>query len=315
MRSIHSMTVLVFHAVNDSDWFERVIAWLKTRFEVVPVDVVAAYLAGEGVSNDSCHITVDDGDESFARVIFPVLERYRVSSSLFVSPQIAKNGGNFWFQEIAGYSETAIRRIAASTLDVPEGVLIRYRPENLLKSMRFRQIDEVLQHLQASAGIHGKRGQNLPISTLRQVAESGLVSIGAHTMNHPILANESDATCTAEIARSIDDLQSLLGEPVQSFAYPNGIRRLDFGNREESLLRSKGIRIAFTTESRQMAQSDDPLRIPRVGISNGESILRIKAKMLLGSRWGRLRSAAGVGESVERERLARDIDRFHSRQI
>jgi peptidoglycan/xylan/chitin deacetylase (PgdA/CDA1 family) len=315
MRSIPMMTVLVFHKVTDVDWFESVIAWLKTRFSLVPFEAVAAYAGGERVGKDSCHITVDDGDVTFAHVMFPVLQRYGVGSSLFVSPQIAKDGRNFWFQEVSGYNESALIRIAARILDVSDTLLIRYHPENILKSMCLPQINEVIQRYQASVGIRSKRSQNLSVSALQQIAETGLVCIGAHTMNHPILANESDATCTAEISKSIDDLRLLLGGPVQTFAYPNGIRRLDFGDREESLLRNMGIRIAFTTESRQMTQSDHPLRVPRVGISDKESIPRIKAKMLLGPRWSMLRNAAGIGEHAERERLAREVGSFHSMKV
>jgi len=305
------MTVLVFHAVSDGEWFERVVVWLKSRFSLVPVDAIAAYLEGERVRKHSCHITVDDGDESFGRVMFPVLQKWGVPSSLFVSPRIAKDRSNFWFQEVAGYDETAIIRIAANILDVPEALLINYRAENILKSMSLPQINEVIRRYQSSVGMRRKSSQNLSVSALQQIAETGLVCIGAHTMNHPILANESDGTCAAEITDSIDALRCLLGGPVESFAYPNGIRGLDFGNREESLLRSVGIRIAFTTESRHMAPSGDALRVPRVGISDKESMLRINAKMLLGSKWSMLRSAAGVGEYVERERLAKHVGCCH----
>jgi peptidoglycan/xylan/chitin deacetylase (PgdA/CDA1 family) len=308
------MTVLVFHAVTDDDWFENVITWLKSRSRLVPIDAVAAYLEGDSACRNSCHITVDDGDESFARVMFPVLQRYGVHSSLFVSPQIARDGGNFCFQEIAGYDKRALVRIAADILNVPEKLLLRYRTENVLKSMSLLQIDEVVHRYRAGCDIRPKRDQNLPISAIQYLAETGLVNIGAHTMRHPILANESFAVCSAEIMKSIADLRSLLGGPAQYFAYPNGVRRLDFGSREEALLRNMGIKIAFTTESRHVAPSDNVLRIPRIAISNRENIHRIRAKMILGSRWSMLRNAVGVGENVERERLARDVNRCHSMQ-
>src|ERR1700733_5795874 len=96
------MSILTFHQVTDGEWVDSLISWLQGRCRLVPIESVAEYYANSGCSRKSCHITVDDGDRSFADVIFPVLRKHGVHSSLFVSPQLALDGGNFWFQEIGG---------------------------------------------------------------------------------------------------------------------------------------------------------------------------------------------------------------------
>jgi peptidoglycan/xylan/chitin deacetylase (PgdA/CDA1 family) len=309
------MSILTFHSVTDRAWFDGLISWLKNRCQLVPIESVAAYYANGGCRGNSCHVTVDDGDKSFADVIFPVLSKHGVHSSLFVSPRVAMDGGNFWFQEIAGCDENALKRIAAQILKVPVHLLSGYRSEVILKTMPLCQINKVIDGYRESVNIPRKASQNLSASTLQEIADTGLVSIGSHTMNHPILANEDDTACEAEIAGSVRDLSSLLGRRVEYFAYPNGIPGMDFGDREERHLRDSGIKMAFTTEARHLSRSDKASRIPRLAISNRESIHRVMAKMLLGSEWGRLKRIAGVGEYVQRGRLRRtlsDCRRSHS---
>jgi hypothetical protein len=113
-----------------------------------------------------------------------------------------------------------------------------------------------------------------------------------------------------EIAASVQGLSEMLESQVTTFAYPNGIPGMDFGSREEEVLRSNGIRMAFTTESRHALTRDNTLRIPRLGISDKESITSVKAKIVLGPAWSRVKQIAGTGEVVERRRLARALDTF-----
>jgi hypothetical protein len=54
---------------------------------------------------------------------------------------------------------------------------------------------------------------------LRAVAAAG-IEIGAHTVNHPDLAEMSRADCLREMTESRDVLEHVTGEPVTSFAYP-----------------------------------------------------------------------------------------------
>jgi peptidoglycan/xylan/chitin deacetylase (PgdA/CDA1 family) len=103
--------------------------------------------------------------------------------------------------------------------------------------------------------------------TAQQVlaAQSEGMTVGAHTMHHVALAHVSTATAQGEIAGSRTFLQSLLGVPVNDFAYPYG----DFNGSVELLVSRAGFRDGFTTISgvRQSA----PLRfaLPRLRVGNG----------------------------------------------
>ena len=297
--------VINFHRVTDGKSFDAVIRFLASKYELVPIDACDALCRGHAQGDKLCHITVDDGDKSFCDVIAPILSRHRVSASLFVSPRVCSQNGNYWFQEIRGYKDEELKEICAGMLGVPSGTLSQYSIDAVLKTMSIESITEVIERYQKRTGTPARPGSNMTVSDLKDIDALGLVSVGAHTMSHPILQNENDARSEYEIAESISELAALLKHEIRYFAYPNGIEGLDFGQREETILRKRGIRLAFTTESRHLSSSDDAMRIPRIQVGNRESMLSVKAKLALGSGWNMLKRIKGTGEYAERKRLGR----------
>ena len=72
-----------------------------------------------------------------------------------------------------------------------------------------------------------KRATDLPNDLMMtdsqiQLLSSSEIAIGAHTVNHPILASVSDEVAQREILDSKLSLEGLLQKEVSVFAYPNG---------------------------------------------------------------------------------------------
>jgi peptidoglycan/xylan/chitin deacetylase (PgdA/CDA1 family) len=58
---------------------------------------------------------------------------------------------------------------------------------------------------------------------VRQIADDGLVEIGAHTVHHAWLKGMSRKDLVYEVDQSKKTLEALTGKPVVSFAYPYGV--------------------------------------------------------------------------------------------
>ncbi len=71
------------------------------------------------------------------------------------------------------------------------------------------------------AGFVGYKN-NLTEEQLRELASSGLVDVGAHTMHHVGLRYMDRKTVKKEVEESKEFLEGMLGTPVVSFAYPDG---------------------------------------------------------------------------------------------
>jgi len=109
-------------------------------------------------------------------------------------------------------------------------------------------------------------GAELPADLMmssRQVRElhSAGMEVGAHTVNHPILATLPAAAARAEIASGRDMLEAIVGGRVGLFAYPNGKPGLDYLPEHVALVRALGFDGAFTTAWGR--DSADPYQLPR----------------------------------------------------
>jgi len=95
---------------------------------------------------------------------------------------------------------------------------------------------------------------------------SGLVTIGSHTMTHPILTRVDHATACNEIVRSKAIIEEKLGSPVELFAYPNG-RKEDFDNDIVMMLKKTGFSAACTTIHGSIIGGENLFRLPRIAVN------------------------------------------------
>lgn len=91
-------------------------------------------------------------------------------------------------------------------------------------------------------GFLGK-ANNLDKWMLEEIAKSGLIEIGAHTVNHKYLTALSEIQAKQEIEDSKLQLEQELDTPITSFAYPYGAFNLKMIN----LVRQAGFRLALST--------------------------------------------------------------------
>src|SRR3989344_9177680 len=78
---------------------------------------------------------------------------------------------------------------------------------------------------------------------LKEIAKSGLVEIGAHTVRHYALRGLNPETAKYEVEQSKKDLETLLNIPIVSFAYPDG----SFDDQAIKFIKDSGLKSAVTT--------------------------------------------------------------------
>jgi peptidoglycan/xylan/chitin deacetylase (PgdA/CDA1 family) len=280
-------TIINFHAIYDRAWMEKVLIFINKNYRIIGIDELESYFyEGHNLKN-VCHITFDDGDLSFYNIVYPILKKYKIPVSVYVSPLIARNQTNFWFQEIRGYNEQKFRQIIKQNI----GPLYEEKMslKALLKSMRIEDIWEVISQYQMKYKVSKKPCLNMNLEQLKELHLSKLVTLGAHTQNHPILRNESDEKAREEIEMSIIELSDILNSRISCFAYPNGIPELDFGQREINILKNSGIKLSFSTHNKNFKRLDNPLVIPRNGVTYGGMGFILLKLLMTGGYWNSLK--------------------------
>jgi peptidoglycan/xylan/chitin deacetylase (PgdA/CDA1 family) len=103
---------------------------------------------------------------------------------------------------------------------------------------------------------------------VKALAQGGLVTIGSHTVSHPILSKLSPEDAALEIADSKRIIEGNIGMPVDFFAYPNG-GRMDFTEDNVATVKSSGFSAACTTISGTNRHGDDLFRLQRIDVTYG----------------------------------------------
>lgn len=278
--------ILNFHAIKDPKWLENILLIIKRLYNPMSYEDLGDYYSKRKEIKHGCHITFDDGHISFYDTVFPLLQKYNIPASIFVSPNVISNRINFWFQEINDYDFENLNKIIDQHFMSRQFGPIPVKAK--LKQLKISEIWDVIQNYQQITNTQPKSCLNMDLAQIKEIQQSGLINIGAHTMNHPILKNESDEMTGYEIGASIAELSTLLDTEINSFAYPNGKPYFDFGEREMSILKQHKIKFAFSTEERTLKINDNLLSIPRSGFEGG-STPYIYLKLMSGGNLNKLK--------------------------
>jgi peptidoglycan/xylan/chitin deacetylase (PgdA/CDA1 family) len=114
--------------------------------------------------------------------------------------------------------------------------------------------------------------RTLGMDEVSQLAEGGLIEIGAHTMTHPVLADLPVSVQRQEIIQSKACLEEILNHPVTSFSYPHG----SYAHKTISLVKEAGFNSACSSDPAVISRGADTFRLPRFSMRdwNGEEFYR-----------------------------------------
>jgi peptidoglycan/xylan/chitin deacetylase (PgdA/CDA1 family) len=299
--------VINFHDIKSINWFKQTLNILKNKFNLVDIKEIENFYYNGKILKNSCHLTIDDGDKTFYDIIYPVLKKMNIPATLFVSPKICADLSNFWFQEIRVMDPDKMKKIISEDYKIDLNILQPYSIFVIFKNLKISQIWSLIGRYKSLHNLLPIENQNMSIEQLKEIDRYGLITIGAHTMNHPILANESDETSEQEIVDSIRGLENILAHEVNYFAYPNGTPNLDFSLREIEILKNTNCSLAFSVEKKDFKLTDNPFSIPRYGLTTGSKYF-IKAKILLGKNWDLIKNMRSKDEVSLRLELKKKIN-------
>ena len=275
------LPVLIFHRVlrepdplfpgePDAQRFDQILSWLKEWFTVMPLPNAVSWLSAGALPANALSITFDDGYADNFEIALPILLRHGMSATFFVASAYV-DGGRMWNDTVI----EAIRRCSGDSIDLAVAGLGRFELASAVD--RRHTIDAVLHALKHRApperdgmarAVAEIADAPLPDDLMMTSAQvKGLrdagMTIGAHTRSHPILAVLDDSTAQDEIEDGRRDLEDMIGDRVDLFAYPNGKPGIDYSQRDVSMVRALGFRAAVSTAPGSIRTGEDLYQIPR----------------------------------------------------
>jgi peptidoglycan/xylan/chitin deacetylase (PgdA/CDA1 family) len=259
--------------------FEKHMAFISKNFKILSLED----LADHHRLKNACMVTFDDGWADNYDYAFPILKKYGIPATIFLSTNLVGKKEWPWTDRIAYYIHSIpvnefvhtwkaiLRKIQleyfGSDLSAQDKRIIREHVINYMKNLDNLMILSVMEELDKAMSNQKdclmKTGPWLTWDKVMEMMKAG-ISFGSHTHNHLILTRIPFQQAREEIALSQRILSEKMGKTVTTFCYPNG----DFNDDTMQIVEESGYKIAVTTRRGSINESSNLLALNRTMLHN-----------------------------------------------
>ncbi len=278
--------------------FRQQLRLLKRNYRVVSPEQMHEWLVGAKEMPDrAVLITCDDGLKNTLTDMAPILREEHLSCLFFVlGLSASEEVATLWYEDLyrvllaapAGSYESEALRFSFTLQD---RVQRRSVWTSLVKKLSRCDATHRERHIEAIPGLFGlpdrwrtesanaeverRRFSLLNVNELRQLASLGM-SIGSHTLTHPVMSQQSSESAWREISESRRLLQQAIGEPVWALAYPFG-DPASVGAREIQMAAQAGFECGFINTGGGFGASLPRYALPRVHVASAMTLTEFEA--------------------------------------
>ena len=299
------LTVLLFHktphkadALTPAEpvfaQFENILDFIQQNCAIVQLTEASKALAKGNLPQNAIAITFDDGYDEWLHTVGPALRASNMPATFFITTE-QLNGTPLWHERII----SAVRALPDFGIKLPYGFGNYSDLRN--ESSRIQLLAELTERLKYAPMVDRMGAIELleaqassvltsPIAfgrdSVRHLHSQGF-EIGAHTISHPILNECSDEQALMEIGGCKEELESIIGGEVASFAYPNGRPFTDYDSRHVAMVKACGYKTAVATSGGGATQASDIFQLPRFspwGQTNARIAIQLARNLMTRSR-------------------------------
>lgn len=304
--------VLMYHRVAEPEsdvWevavspanFEEQLQVLEQSHHVVPLKELVKGLKRGNIKRNSIAITFDDGYVDNYLMAKPLLEKYGLPATFFITSGNVGQRKEFWWDELEHlmlFSETLPAQIDMEvageriTFELEEEKHLNsslrqqhkawkaceeepptkrsklfYRLWENLKPMPPDDQQAQLQKIRdwAGAGIAARPScRSMSREQLQDLAEGELFNLGGHTVSHAALAYHAPQFQEKEIVENKYFLEEIVQNRIDLLAYPYG----NYNKESIAVAGKAAFEAAFTTEEKAITNKANHLRLGRFQVKN-----------------------------------------------
>lgn len=286
-----------------ADSLRQQLGLLRKRYHVISPDDFLRWLEeGPSLPPHSVLLTCDDALRGTLTEMLPILQEFGLSCLFFATGASADDMSSetaslLWYEELYLMLLDASGPIA---LSLPEaGVSIDRIATNQKHSCWWTLVQQLsqfdgqsrrgfLNRIREQLRLPGNwreqfiqdsklaaRFLTLDPAGLRQLAAAGM-TIGAHTLSHPVLSQAADDLARHEISENRNVLEKILEQTVWAFAYPFG-NAATVTRRDLRLAEQAGFRCAFMNVGGGFGATIDRFAVPRVHVTADMNLSEFEA--------------------------------------
>jgi peptidoglycan/xylan/chitin deacetylase (PgdA/CDA1 family) len=241
LKNRYGERILVFHNVDvaggtkynsrsvSQAYFEELVLYFKKHFNIISLADFYDRKFEKGKLNIA--LTFDDGLENNYTLAKPVLEKYNVPATFFITP-IYDHTDVLW----ADYIDLVSVHTQKKAIDFDGARYTKNRKnefvnngttlKNRLKQLEYEQINSIYDifsddwnAIKSQREVYWKL---LSAEQLREIGSNPLFTLGAHGMTHANLAAIDRENARNEIEMSKTTVESVCGTTIDAFAFPFG---------------------------------------------------------------------------------------------
>jgi peptidoglycan/xylan/chitin deacetylase (PgdA/CDA1 family) len=262
--------ILMYHgtAAQGAPALAAQLRYLARNFKIVSLAAMVNRLAQHAAAApNEIVLTFDDGLRNNFTVVYPVLRQLQVPATFFVCPELIGSGRWLWNHEVRCRLQTLnlealddLRRRLLAPNSSAEGIV------EWMKTLKFQQrrrVEELIQLATPHFRPAPEQTQAYDMMDWNELTalDPALITIGSHTLTHPILTTLTTEEINFELSESRRVLEQKLAREIPFFCYPNG----SYDKRVYQAAKSN-YDAAVTTETGVLSRKDefDIHRLPRI---------------------------------------------------
>jgi len=285
--------ILCYHGIGESgnplgvaptrQLFQAQMRFLRENYRVVSLDEVCRELHSGVKSEPGVAITFDDGYRSSYTVAFPILQKYRLPATIYVTIESVETGQVAWYDRVflamavapSGALQLDFDRPCRFQLNSP-GDRLRAALElvALLRTHPNSERRKCCVLLEKKIGLpqNALSSRVLSWEEIHTMHLAG-IAFGSHTLTHPVVSQLTPQELEQELGASKCLLEKKLGIPVLDFAFPFG-KVSDCSPPALEMLSRFGYRSAVTTVPGVNTPHVNPFELRRLQVGSDGSLAR-----------------------------------------
>ena len=275
----HQCTVICFHRVINDDtihledgpnrnlcvtktFFENLLIYLRKEFNVISIDEIK-YITHLKKNKRYICITFDDGYIDNYLNAIPILKKYKIPATFFITNDFIDHKGIIWWYELweillkSNYLEFIFQKkhYSFKLNDKKKKIKSFYIIRKLILNLDISNIEHLFNIITKNKVQKSYSNYFMNWKQIIEIDKNNLFTIGSHTLSHPILKNETYEFVKKQMFFSKQILENKLKHEVKYIAYPFG-RKHEANFREFKIAEDLGFEIGFTTNCKKEKNSN-----------------------------------------------------------
>ncbi len=268
----HGVVQTPNHAVSvgpiSTQQFEQHLKYYKENFDVVPQgEIFKMYRDDFKPKKKTIAITFDDGYENNYTNAYPLLRKFGFPATMFIISQCVENDNAVtWYD----YLDFIKQDLNVSQLQNGKfktiAELKRYIQTINIEQRKtlFAEIEKQIDIKNYIAKLPREFWKLMNTQQLRELSDSGLIEIAAHTHNHPNLGDIKVEDAKQEVTQCKQLLEGVIQKEVRSIAFPDG----SYTDEVKKVCVDAGYKNLLAVDYRCASDAKDKTILPRYCLSS-----------------------------------------------